>query len=189
MKINPDEIEHIDLSQESTTKPSSPSEHMVTAVETPAEYKKLVYILLGILIVSCLLTTIRGWSVGRFMADFMAMFFITFAGFKFVDIEGFVHGYRNYDIIAQRFRPWAYAFPFIEAFMGFWYLLSEAPTNLNLLALLITGTASIGVFREINRKSRFMCACLGTFIRLPLSRVSLVENVSMFVMAAIMLFI
>lgn len=180
-----EEIEHIDLSQEGA--PSHGGHHMVRAVETREEYKKFGYILLGILLVAVFLTTIRGWTLNRFMCDFMAVFFMTFAAFKFWDIEGFVHGYRNYDVIAQRFRPWAYLFPFIEAGMGFWYLMSEGPTRLNLLVLIITGAASIGVFREINRKSRFMCACLGTIIRLPLSRVSLVENVAMFAMAWFMI--
>ena len=184
-----DDIEHIDLSEASESSKTPRAHHMVRAVETREEYKKLLYVLLGILMVACLLTTIRGWTLERFLGDFMAVFFITFAGFKFADIEGFVHGYRGYDILAQKIRPWAYAFPFIEAFMGFWYLLSESPNTLNIMAMIVTGTASIGVFRELNRKSRFMCACLGTFIRLPLSRVSLVENVSMFIMAGIMLFL
>lgn len=182
-----EDVEHIDLSKESTTPVSHGQHHMGRAVETREEYKKLGFILLGILLVAVSLTTIRGWTLNRFMCDFMAVFFMTFAAFKFWDIEGFVHGYRKYDVIAQRFRPWAYMFPFIEAGMGFWYLMSEGPMRLNLLVLLITGTASIGVFREINRKSRFMCACLGSIIRLPLSRVSLVENVAMFAMACFMI--
>ncbi|HTE22341.1 MAG TPA: MauE/DoxX family redox-associated membrane protein [Candidatus Limnocylindria bacterium] len=159
------------------------------AVESREEYKKLGYVLLGILIVSSMLTFIRGIELDRFLADFMAVFFITFAAFKFYDLEGFAHAYRSYDILAKRIRPWGYIFPFIEAFMGFWYLLSDGPNNLNVLAMAVTGTAAVGVFKEVKRKSRFHCACLGTFIRLPLSRVSLIENVTMFVMAAAMLVI
>jgi hypothetical protein len=89
----------------------------------------------------------------------------------------------------MNFRPWAYAFPFIEAFLGFWYLLSEGPVHLNVLTMFITGTAAIGVYKEVVRKpgSKFMCACLGNIIRLPLSKVSLVENVAMFAMASLML--
>ncbi len=184
-----DDMEHIYLEDEASPPVKSHGHHMTPAVESREEYKKLGYVLVGILIVSSLLTFIRGMALDRFLADFMAVFFITFAAFKFVDIEGFAHAYRNYDVIAKRIRPWAYAFPFIEAFMGFWYLLSEGPVSLNVLAMIITGTASIGVFREVKRKSRFHCACLGTFIRLPLSRVSLIENMTMFVMAFAMLFI
>lgn len=181
--------EHIYLDDEPAAPPAPHTMHHVEAVENKAEYKKLAYVLVGILVVSTTLTFIRGLALDRWMADFMAVFFITFAAFKFYDLEGFAHAYRNYDVLAKRIRPWGYAYPFIEAFLGFWYLLSEAPLNLLLLTLFITGTASIGVWQEVKRKSRFHCACLGTFIRLPLSRVSLIENVSMFIMAAIMLFL
>lgn len=184
-----DDIEHIYLDEEdqNPAPAAGGAHHMVEAVETREEYKKFGYVLLGILIVSSFLTFIRGAELNRFLADFMAVFFITFAAFKFYDLEGFAHGYRSYDILAQRIRPWGYIFPFIELFLGFWYLLSNGPTNLNLLTMLVTGTAAIGVWKEVKRKSRFHCACLGTFIRLPLSRVSLVEDVGMFAMAAIML--
>jgi hypothetical protein len=185
-----DDVEHIFIDNDDTPAPKAHAHHSGTpAVETPEEYKKLRKVLIGILIVSSLLTFIRGIELGRFLADFMAVFFITFAAFKFYDIEAFAHGYRNYDILAKRIRPWGYMYPFIEAFLGFWYLLSEGPVNLNIITMLVTGTAAIGVFKEVKRKSRFHCACLGTFIRLPLSRVSLIEDVGMFVMAAIMLFV
>lgn len=181
--------EHIYLDDDDQNPPKSSGRHSVSAVESKEEYKKLWYVLGGILLVSSFLSFIRGIELNRFMADFMAVFFITFAAFKFYDIEGFAHGYRNYDIIAKNIRPWGYAFPFIEAFLGFWYLLSEGPLTLNLLTMLITGTAAIGVWGELRRKSRFRCACLGGVIRLPLSRVSFVENVTMFAMAFFMIFL
>jgi hypothetical protein len=188
---HPDDIEHIYIDNDDAPAPkAAPSHahhHTTAAVETKEEYNKLRKVIIGILIVSSLLTLIRGIGLNRFMADFMAVFFITFAAFKFYDIEAFAHGYRNYDILAKRIRPWGYIYPFIEAFLGFWYLLSEAPNRLNIVTLLVTGIATYGVQQEIKRKSRFNCVCLGNFIRLPLSRVSFIENVTMFVMAAIML--
>ena len=187
--MDDDEIEHIYLDDEDDDKspPAAHHHHAEPAVENKAEYKKFRLVLLGILLVAGMLTFIRGIELQRFLADFMAVFFITFAAFKFADIEAFAHAYRGYDILAKRIRPWGYMYPFIEAFMGFWYLLSEGPMALNVLALVVTGTASIGVFQELRRKSKFMCACLGKYIRLPLSKVSLVENVSMFAMALAML--
>jgi hypothetical protein len=184
-----DEIEHIYLDDEDSHPTPGQHAHGVEPVENKSEYKKFAMVLLGILLVSSLLTWVRGWEPERFMADFMAVFFITFAAFKFVNIEMFAHAYRQYDIIAKHFQPWAYAFPFVEAFLGFWYLLSEGPETLNILTLIVTGTAAAGVYKEVVQKpkSKFMCACLGNVIRLPLSKVSLVENVAMFAMAALML--
>jgi hypothetical protein len=187
-----DDVEHIYIDNDDMPAPKAHAHHATSttqAVESPEEYKKLRKVITGILLVSVTLSLIRGIGLSRLMADFMAVFFITFAAFKFYDIEAFAHGYRNYDLLAKRIRPWGYIYPFIEAFLGFWYLLSEGPAKLNILTMLITGTAALGVYKEVRRKSRFHCACLGTFIRLPLSRVSLIEDVSMFVMAAIMLFI
>jgi len=187
---NDDDIEHIYLDEEEATPPSAHHhKHAVGAVDTPAEKKKFYKLLVGILLVATLLSVIRGWDINRAMADFMAVFFITFASFKFYDIETFAHTYRTYDLIAARIRPWAYAVPFIEAFLGFWYLLSSGPAWLNILTLLFTGSAGWGVYKSLKQQKshKFMCACLGRFIRLPLSKVSLVEDFAMFGMAALML--
>jgi hypothetical protein len=190
--MQPDkDIEHIYLDdEEPASTPAHPHHHTEPPIENKAEYRKFAYVLLGILTLSTVLSLVRGWEPTRAMADFMAVFFITFSAFKFADIELFAHTYRTYDILAQRIRPWGYIYPFIEAFLGFWYLLSEAPNNLNVITLLVTGTAAFGVWKEVSKKhhSKFMCACLGRYIRLPLSKVSLVEDVAMFVMAAVMLF-
>lgn len=183
-RYDEDEIEHIYLEDEDEIPRQDTKQHGLTpAIESQEAYKKMWYVVVGIIWVAALLTFVRGISLDRFMADFMAVFFITFASFKFIDIESFAHAYRSFDIIANRVRPWAYAFPFVEAFLGFWYLLSEAPQNLNILALAVTGSALIGAFRESKRKSRFKYAAMRAFIRLPLARVSFIENATMFVLA------
>lgn len=157
-------------------------------VETAKEYTKLAAVIIGIILVSLGVTTLRGWDGNRFANDFMAVFFMTFAAFKFVRLEEFAIVFRTYDIIAKRLRPWPYAFPFIEAFLGIGYFISTDSWQLNVLTLLLTGVGAYGVWKELARKSQVQCACLGTFIKLPLTKVSLVENLAMFVMAAIMLF-
>ncbi len=183
-RYDEDEIEHIYIDNEDETPRNVPTRHHMTpAVESSEEYKKLRYVLIGIVLVAALLTFVRGLALDRFMADFMAVFFITFAAFKFVDIESFAHAYRSYDVIASRVRPWAYVFPFIEVFLGFWYLLSEAPQTLNILTLVVTGTALVGAYRGVRQKSRFKYAVTQSLVRLPLARISLIENATMFIMA------
>lgn len=155
--------------------------------ESPREYKKLAGVFGGILLVALFLGWARGFELERFMSDFMAVFFITFACFKLFNVEEFVAAYRGYDIIAKNFRPWAYMFPFLEGALGLFYLLLTDNLTLNLITLVITGIGAYGVRQELKNKSNIMCACLGTIIRLPLSKVSLVENVAMFIMAAVMI--
>lgn len=155
--------------------------------ESAREYKKFAGVIGGILAVSLMLGWARGWELERFMSDFMAVFFMTFATFKFINIENFVGAYRGYDIIARRFPLWAYAYPFIEGVLGVAYLLSDNSNTLNLITMLITVIGAIGVWKEMRNKSNIMCACLGTFIKLPLSRVSFVEDFGMLAMATLML--
>lgn len=179
------EDDHIILDQE-TPHADHHADH-VHPEESKREYTKFALVLLAILVVSIGITTLRGWGGNRFANDFMATFFITFAAFKFINIEVFAITYRTYDKIAQNFRPWAYMFPFIEAFLGLAYFISTDAWQVNLLTMIITGTAGYSVFLALKRKSKFHCACLGTFIKLPLTKVSFVENFAMFIMATIML--
>lgn len=157
--------------------------------ESPREYAKLGGVLVGILLVSLFLAWARGFEAQRFLGDFMAVFFITFATFKLFNVDEFVAAYRGYDIIAKRLRPWAYLFPYVEGGLGLFYLLLTDSPTLNVLTMLITGIGAIGVWQELRNKSNIMCACLGTLIKLPLSKVSLVEDVGMFTMALVMILI
>lgn len=162
--------------------------HLDAGVEaTPREYAKFAGVIGGILVVSLVLAWARGWELERFLSDFMAVFFITFAAFKFINLENFVGAYRSYDIIAKRFPIWGYAYPYVEGMLGVSYLLLDNSNLLNALTMLLMAVGAIGVYKELTNKSNIMCACLGTVIKLPLSHVSFVENFGMFIMAALML--
>ncbi len=159
----------------------------VQPLESPVEYLKFAGVILGITFMSLLLSEWRGWGLMEFMANFMGVFFIVFGAFKLVNLQMFVLTYRGYDILAKRFRFWGWLFPFVELALGVGYLLFGSAVWLNLLTIFITGLAGIGVIKELRRKSAMKCACLGTVIRLPLSKISFVENFAMLAMAIIMI--
>ncbi|HEX3099970.1 MAG TPA: MauE/DoxX family redox-associated membrane protein [Patescibacteria group bacterium] len=119
------------------------------------------------------------------MRIFMAMFFLVFSFFKLADIRGFATSYMGYDIIAKKINWYGYAYPFIELALGLAFLF-----NLNgadWVTLVITIIGAVGVGKELLRKSNIKCACLGTYINLPLSTVSLTEDLLMGAMALIMI--
>jgi hypothetical protein len=155
--------------------------------EDKKEYLKFAGVIGGILLVTLVLAWARGFSAERFMSDFMAVFFIVFAAFKFVNLEMFSVTYQSYDVIAKRFPVWGYIFPFIEGILGVAYLLFDQNNTLNIITLVVTGVAAIGVFSELRNKSNIMCACLGNVIKLPLSKVSFIEDALMFAMALAMI--
>lgn len=158
-------------------------------MESPREYAKFAAVIAGIVFASLLLTEWRGWGMESWMANFMGVFFLVFGGFKLMNLQMFVLTYRSYDILAKRFKLWGWLFPFIELGLAAGYLASGNDLFLNFVTIGITATASIGVVRELRRKSDFKCACLGTVIRLPLSKVTFVENFAMLAMAVVMVFL
>ncbi|MCA9308873.1 hypothetical protein KC973_00695, partial [Candidatus Saccharibacteria bacterium] len=91
------------------------------------------------------------------------------------------------DVIAKRFKPYAYLYPFIELGLGVLYLLNLAAAYRDAVTLVIMGVGVVGVTQEIKKRSGIHCACLGNVIKLPLSTVSLVEDAGMGLMALIML--
>ena len=117
----------------------------------------------------------------------MAGFFLVFSFFKLLDLRGFADAYQSYDILARRSRAWALAYPFVELALGIAYLTrwQPVPTNIATLALMLVG--SVGVLRAVLDKRAIRCACLGTALNLPMTTVTLVEDLGMAAMAGVML--
>jgi hypothetical protein len=123
----------------------------------------------------------------QLMTQVMGVFFILLAMFKLFDLSGFADGFRMYDIIAKRLRVYAYIYPFIELILGALYLSSLHPFLTNSLTIIVMTVSASGVFISIKRGYKFKCACLGTVLNVPLSTVSLIENLGMGLMAIYML--
>ncbi len=131
---------------------------------------------------------IFAWHIQTAMNDFMAGFFLIFGGFKVLNLHGFAEAYAMYDIIAKRSTAYAYAYPFIEIGLGIAYLLRLYPTPVNIITLIIMLISSIGVAQELAQRRTITCACLGTVFKIPMTYVTLFEDVLMAAMALIMLF-
>lgn len=125
------------------------------------------------------------WFEG--MRWFEGVFFLVFAGFKLSRYQDFVDAYRGYDVIAKRSEAYAKVYPFLELALAAGYLFSIALPAVLVVTLLLMAISSIGVIKELRRGSHITCACLGTVIKLPLTQVTLTEDLAMGLMAAVML--
>jgi len=153
-------------------------------------YKPLILIVLFILGVSIL----AQYPFDRFsgmllMRHFMAGFFIVFAFFKLLNLEGFASSYSMYDIVARNWNAWGFIYPFVELALGILYLVDLFPFETNIATIIILGVSSIGVIQSNLQKKSIKCACLGDVFNLPMSTVTIVEDLSMIVMAIAMLFL
>ena len=131
--------------------------------------------------------TWQGIHWQSWMTQFMAGFFLIFSAFKFLDIRGFADGYATYDLLARRWHAYGYLYPFLELSLGILYLTQSLPTMTQAATIIIMGFSSIGVINSLLKKQKFQCACLGTLLKVPLSSVTLIEDLTMVVLAALTL--
>ena len=121
------------------------------------------------------------------MAYFMAGFFLVFSGFKLLDLKGFAEGYATYDLLAQRAHGYGYVYPFIELLLGCLYILVPSSLLLNIFTFLIMSFSGLGVLKSMLQKRKIQCACLGTFLKVPLTKITLIEDFGMAFMALLIL--
>ena len=107
---------------------------------------------------------------------------------KLRDLETFSGMFLGYDLLARRWVPYAYLYPFAEVLAGV-LMIARALTWLSApLALFIGGIGAVSVFKAVYIDKRDLkCACVGGDSNVPLGFVSLTENVMMVAMAAWML--
>jgi len=127
------------------------------------------------------------WSWHHAMELFMGLFFLGFSFFKLLDVPKFADAFSSYDLVAERSRGYALAYPFIELALGVAYLFSLFPTVTLVATIVVMGVGLIGVVRAVARRQAIQCACLGTAFNLPMSSVTIVENSTMILMAVVML--
>ncbi len=115
---------------------------------------------------------------------FIAFSMCILAVLKLRDLRGFATMFLNYDLLAQRWVPYARIYPFAEAFAGI-LMVSGALTILSAPVALFIGTVGAwSVFEAVYiDKRELKCACVGGASNVPLGFVSLTENLMMIVMA------
>lgn len=123
------------------------------------------------------------------MNYFMGGFFIAFSFFKFPDLKGFADSYATYDLLAIRLRGYGVIYPFIELALGIAYITLFAPIITNLVTIVVMALSSLGPIRSLVQKRKIQCACLGTLFKLPMTTVTILEDVLMIAMAVLMLLI
>jgi hypothetical protein len=149
-----------------------------------ATYKPILLIFLYILAVS-MITGGANWPT--WMNHFMAGFFLVFSFFKLLDLHGFADSYSTYDIIAKRWRGWAYLYAFIELGLGIAYLANVAILAVTAVTFVVMSISIVGVLQSVLNKRKIQCACLGAVFNLPMSTVTIIEDALMIVMSAAML--
>lgn len=144
-----------------------------------------VALLMGIAISWAALGTIE---VIRTLEWFIASAMVLLGLQKLRDVEGFSTMFLNYDLLARRWVPYGYFYPFAETLAGL-LMLAGALMWLSVpLAFFIGSVGAASVFKAVYiDKRELKCACVGGGSNVPLGFVSLTENLMMIAMAVWML--
>jgi glutaredoxin len=120
---------------------------------------------------------------------FIAFSMVVLALIKLQNIETFSTMFLNYDLLAKRWVPYSYIYPFAEGFAGL-LMVAGALTWLSVpIALFIGVIGAVSVFKAVYIERRELkCACVGGSSNVPLGFVSLTENLMMIAMALWMAF-
>jgi glutaredoxin len=119
---------------------------------------------------------------------FIALSMMVLGMLKLQDIESFSTMFLNYDLLARRWVPYGYVYPYAELGAGA-LMAAGALMWLSIPVALFIGTVgAISVFKAVYiDKRELKCACVGGNSNVPLGFLSLTENLMMIAMAIWML--
>jgi glutaredoxin len=119
---------------------------------------------------------------------FIAFSMVVLALLKLQDVERFSAMFLNYDLLARRWVPYSYVYPYAEGLAGV-LMISGALKWISIPVALFIGTiGAVSVFKAVYVVRRELkCACVGGSSNVPLGFVSLTENLMMIAMALWML--
>lgn len=107
---------------------------------------------------------------------------------KLRDLKNYATGFVQYDLLAQRYVPYAYVYAFIEAAGGAlmiagWFTWVVAP-----IVLLASSIGATSIVKAVYIEKRDLkCACVGGDSSVPLGFISLTENLMMMTIAVWMM--
>lgn len=120
----------------------------------------------------------------RLIEHFIALSMCVLAIQKLQDLRAFSSQFLGYDLMARKWVPYAYLYPFAEAWAGVLMLAGVATILAAPVALVIGTIGAISVFKAVYvDKRELKCACVGGNSNVPLGFVSLTENLMMVAMA------
>jgi glutaredoxin len=122
-----------------------------------------------------------GFQIQTFVMHFIGLSMIMLGLLKLQNIQGFVNGFLGYDLLARRYVPYAFIYPYAEILGGL-LMVAGALSALSIpIMLFIGGIGGLSVIKAVYiDKRELKCACVGGDSSVPLGFVSFSENAVMF---------
>ncbi|MEM8851699.1 MAG: MauE/DoxX family redox-associated membrane protein [Pseudomonadota bacterium] len=160
-------------------------QHLGKPVRTGPSYRPV----LVIFAIAALVAMAISWRVDGVLLQaqvlpwFVATAMVLLGLQKLQDVERFSTMFLTYDLLAKRWVPYGYVYPFVETAAGL-LMLAGLMMWLAVPAMLVIGAiGAVSVFKAVYiEKRELKCACVGGGSNVPLGAVSLMENLAMMAM-------
>ena len=122
-------------------------------------------------------------DINELMNNMMGSILLVFGSLKLIDLRKFSVIFSKYNLISKHVPYYSYLYPFIEIILAF-TLYCRYSLNIVyglIIILMIISLASVSI--SLYRGQVLRCGCLGSFFHLPLSYVTISENVVMLLMS------
>ncbi len=150
-------------------------------------YTPLIYTALLSFAFGGAITIFQALNLEMLLMNSMGVFITILGLLKIKDVTKFTFMFRQYDPIAVRISLYAKLYPFIELGIGISILSGIFVTATQLAVIFIYTVTTIGIMTSLNTGKNLECGCLGGNIKLPLSKVTIFENLIMISTALYML--
>lgn len=153
-------------------------------------YKPVIAIFSVAALLAVATGVLTNWQFGYLMVipHFISIAMVLLALMKLRDVESFSTMFLNYDVLAKKWVPYGYIYPYAELTAGILMFAGVLQIVSIPTALFIGSIGAWSVFKAVYiEKRELKCACVGGDTNVPLGFVSLTENLMMLGMAIWML--
>ena len=139
------------------------------------------------IILSLITTNNDNFSITNFCRYFMGYFFIIFSFLKLLNVKQFAISFSNYDPISNKFFTYGLIYPFLELTLGVLFLSNFLMLYINFITIFIFVPQTLGIMNKLSKNEILECACVGSTFNVPISKLTITENLVMIFMAIIMI--
>jgi hypothetical protein len=98
---------------------------------------------------------------------------------KLYDIHKFSNIFQKYDLISKILPIYSYIYPFLEIFLGLNLILKKNLIMTKIITKNIMLISIVSILISLYNGENLRCGCIGTFFNVPLSYISISENLLM----------
>jgi len=132
-------------------------------------------------------TNVKNYTNKDIMRHTMGNILIILGFLKLVNLNGFAEVFSKYDIIANNIGLYAYLYPFLEIYLGFALLKGYKLDTIYYTIIVIMSVSIVSVSISMSKGVQLRCGCIGSIFHIPLSYVTLSENLVMIIMSYLLL--